>query len=129
MGADRLASARKLAADIDAGVALVVAATAVGGRFGRQRVVGVRVAQLGDAADVARVQGGHLERVTRSGAALKSITDQLYSTARVVGVIAGESRGPKIRVFKFKPKRGYRRKMGHRQELTRIRVTKISKGS
>jgi large subunit ribosomal protein L21 len=38
-------------------------------------------------------------------------------------------RGPKLRVNKFKPKRGYRRKMGHRQELTRIRVTKISKGS
>ena len=37
-------------------------------------------------------------------------------------------RGPKLRVFKFKPKRGYRRKAGHRQELTRIRVTKISKG-
>jgi large subunit ribosomal protein L21 len=28
-------------------------------------------------------------------------------------------------VFKFKPKRGYRRRTGHRQELTRIRVTSI----
>jgi large subunit ribosomal protein L21 len=34
-------------------------------------------------------------------------------------------RGPKLRVNKFKPKRGYRRRAGHRQELTRIRVTKI----
>src|SRR4051794_2496221 len=34
-------------------------------------------------------------------------------------------RGPKIRVFKFKPKRGYKRTTGHRQELTRIRVTSI----
>ena len=37
-------------------------------------------------------------------------------------------RGPKIRVFKFKPKRGYKRTAGHRQELTRIRITEIRKG-
>jgi len=34
-------------------------------------------------------------------------------------------RGEKLRVFKFKPKRGYRRRTGHRQELTRIEVTDI----
>jgi large subunit ribosomal protein L21 len=34
-------------------------------------------------------------------------------------------RGPKLRVFKFKPKRGYKRRTGHRQELTRLRVTAI----
>ena len=34
-------------------------------------------------------------------------------------------RGPKIRVFKFKPKRGYKQTQGHRQELTRIEVTDI----
>jgi large subunit ribosomal protein L21 len=42
-------------------------------------------------------------------------------------VIAHE-RGEKLRVFKFKPKRGYRRRTGHRQELTRIEVTDISLG-
>jgi large subunit ribosomal protein L21 len=34
-------------------------------------------------------------------------------------------RGPKLRVFKFKPKRGYKRRTGHRQELTRLEITKI----
>ncbi len=34
-------------------------------------------------------------------------------------------RGPKLRVFKFKPKSGYKRTNGHRQELTRIEVTEI----
>ncbi len=34
-------------------------------------------------------------------------------------------RGPKIRVFKHKPKRGYKRTAGHRQELTRIEVTEL----
>ena len=34
-------------------------------------------------------------------------------------------RGPKLRVFKFKPKRGYKRRTGHRQELTRLEVMQI----
>jgi large subunit ribosomal protein L21 len=46
---------------------------------------------------------------------------KLEVTAKVIGHL----RGPKLRVFKFKPKRGYRRRTGHRQELTRIEVTKI----
>ena len=39
--------------------------------------------------------------------------------------ILSHERGPKLRVFKFKPKRGYKRRNGHRQDLTRIEVTKI----
>jgi large subunit ribosomal protein L21 len=46
-------------------------------------------------------------------------------TARVVG----HERGPKLRVVKFKPKRGYKRRTGHRQELTRIEVTSLALGS
>jgi large subunit ribosomal protein L21 len=45
--------------------------------------------------------------------------------AVVTATIVGHERGPKIRVFKYKPKRGYKRTQGHRQELTRIRVEKI----
>jgi large subunit ribosomal protein L21 len=40
--------------------------------------------------------------------------------------VVGHERGPKLRVVKFKPKRGYKRRTGHRQELTRIEVTKIA---
>ena len=43
----------------------------------------------------------------------------------VQATIVGHLRGKKLRVFKFKPKRGYKRRTGHRQELTRIQVTKI----
>jgi large subunit ribosomal protein L21 len=46
----------------------------------------------------------------------------------VAAEVVEHLRGPKLRVNKFKPKRGYRRRAGHRQELTRIRVTKITKG-
>jgi large subunit ribosomal protein L21 len=45
--------------------------------------------------------------------------------ASVSAEVVAHERGPKLRVFKFKPKRGYKRRTGHRQELTRIRITKI----
>jgi large subunit ribosomal protein L21 len=48
---------------------------------------------------------------------------------KVEARVVGHERGPKLRVFKFKPKRGYKRRTGHRQELTRIEVTGIRKGS
>jgi len=38
-------------------------------------------------------------------------------------------RGEKLRVFKFKPKRGYKKRTGHRQELTRIKITEIRNGA
>ena len=48
--------------------------------------------------------------------------------ATVKAEIVGHERGPKLRIFKFKPKRGYKRTTGHRSELTRIEVTSISVG-
>jgi large subunit ribosomal protein L21 len=44
---------------------------------------------------------------------------------RVTAKVVAHVRGPKLRVFKFKPKRGYKRRTGHRQDLTRIEVTEI----
>jgi large subunit ribosomal protein L21 len=45
---------------------------------------------------------------------------------KVSAKVLGHERGDKLRVFKFKPKRGYKRRNGHRQELTRIEVTELS---
>ena len=47
------------------------------------------------------------------------------SGAKVLGVVAGESRGPKIRVFKKKRRKGYRKQAGHRAFFTRVRITDI----
>jgi large subunit ribosomal protein L21 len=47
------------------------------------------------------------------------------AAASVEAEIVAHERGPKLRIFKFKPKRGYKRRTGHRQELTRIRITEI----
>jgi large subunit ribosomal protein L21 len=43
--------------------------------------------------------------------------------------VVAHERGPKLRVVKFKPKRGYKRRTGHRQELTRVEVTQIKLAS
>ncbi|HEY1592700.1 MAG TPA: 50S ribosomal protein L21 [Solirubrobacteraceae bacterium] len=47
------------------------------------------------------------------------------SRVKVEARIVGHERGPKLRVVKFKPKRGYKRRTGHRQELTRLEVTSV----
>ena len=47
------------------------------------------------------------------------------ANARVVAVVDAEVRGPKIRVFKKKRRKGMRRTKGHRSTLTRIRVKDI----
>ena len=44
---------------------------------------------------------------------------------KVEAVVRGHERGPKIRVLKFKPKRGYRKRTGHRSELTRLEIGDI----
>jgi large subunit ribosomal protein L21 len=44
---------------------------------------------------------------------------------KVEAKVSGHERGPKIRVFKYRAKKGYRRQAGHRSELTRLEVTEI----
>jgi len=87
-----------------------------------------------------RVEQGQtllVERLPESEGATVALEPLLYrsddtlfdakSLARVEvsAKVVGHVRGPKLRVFKFKPKRGYKRRTGHRQDLTRIEVTKI----
>lgn len=47
------------------------------------------------------------------------------ASAHVVAVVDGEARGPKIRVFRKKRRKGFRRTTGHRSALTRVRVKDI----
>jgi large subunit ribosomal protein L21 len=49
-------------------------------------------------------------------------------SVRVTAKVVAHVRGEKLRVFKFKPKRGYKRRTGHRQDLTQIEVTEITQG-
>ena len=45
--------------------------------------------------------------------------------AQITGTILAQGRGQKIRVFKMKRRKGYRRSQGHRQDYTEIRVDEI----
>ena len=44
---------------------------------------------------------------------------------KVEATVSEHLRGKKIKVFKYKPKKGYRRKAGHRSELTRLEVNEV----
>lgn len=46
---------------------------------------------------------------------------------KVEATVAEHLRGPKIRIFKYKAKKGYRRRAGHRSELTRVEITELRK--
>ncbi|SJZ92989.1 50S ribosomal protein L21 [Selenihalanaerobacter shriftii] len=45
--------------------------------------------------------------------------------AKVAGEVLDHGKGDKIIVFKYKPKNNYRKKMGHRQPYTKVRIQKI----
>ena len=47
------------------------------------------------------------------------------ANAKVTGIVDGEERGPKIRVFKKKRRKGMRETKGHRSTYTRVRITGI----
>jgi len=55
-----------------------------------------------------------------------SIGQPSIKGASVAIEIVEHLRGPKLRIFKFKRRRAYRRRKGHRDSLTRIRVTAIT---
>ena len=58
--------------------------------------------------------------VTSDPAALAKVT--------VTAEVLDHSRGPKIQILKYKNKTGYRRRQGHRQDLTSVKVTAIKAG-
>lgn len=47
---------------------------------------------------------------------------------KVEAKVSEHLRGPKIKVFKYKAKKGYRRRAGHRSELTKLEVTSLKVG-
>ncbi len=56
------------------------------------------------------------------------VTGSAAAKASVKAQVLNEERGKKITIMKYKNKTGYRRRQGHRQELTRLQVTEITAG-
>ena len=55
-------------------------------------------------------------------------TGDALDGVKVTAEVVSHSRGPKIDILRYKNKTGYRRRQGHRQELSTVRVTGINKG-
>ena len=58
--------------------------------------------------------------VTSDAKALAGVT--------VTGEVVAQTKGPKINIMHYRNKTGYKRRLGHRQSLTQVRVTAIEKG-
>jgi large subunit ribosomal protein L21 len=89
---------------------------AVGDRFTVNRLAG----EAGDTVTLPAILLVDGETVTTDADALAKVT--------VTGEIVEHGKGPKIRIHKFKNKTGYHKRQGHRQRLTDVRITDITKG-
>jgi large subunit ribosomal protein L21 len=72
----------------------------------------------GDTISLAPVLLVDGETVTTDAKALAKVT--------VEAEVVRDERGPKIVIQKFKNKTGYKKRQGHRQDLTRVKITKIA---
>ncbi|MCR6494032.1 50S ribosomal protein L21 [Cellulomonas sp. P24] len=80
-------------------------------------VVDRLAAQAGSTVELAAILLVDGEKVTSDASALAKI--------KVTAEVVRDEKGPKIDILKFKNKTGYRRRQGHRQKLTRLKVTGI----
>lgn len=74
-------------------------------------------AATGDSVELPAVLLVDGDKVTSEAKALAKV--------KVTAEVVRDERGPKIDILKYKNKTGYRRRMGHRQDLTRLKVTGI----
>ena len=91
-----------------------------------------RVAE-GDVIEVEKLVGAPGDAISLSavllvdGDSLVTEASKLANVA-VTGELVAHTKGPKIRIHKFKNKTGYHKRQGHRQPLTQVKVTGISSG-
>ncbi|MEZ5115772.1 MAG: 50S ribosomal protein L21 [Candidatus Nanopelagicales bacterium] len=95
---------------------------------GRQEKVAV-----GDVLELDRVSGEPGSTVTLPALLLvdgESVTTdpKALSGVAVTAEVVAHTKGPKIDILRYKNKTGYRRRMGHRQALSQVRVTAIETG-
>ena len=89
----------------------------------------VRV-QPGDLVDLDLIDGEPGQRVELAevlmiGGDQVTVGRPLVAGARVVATIQGDTKGPKLRIFKFKRRKRYRLTKGHRQHFTRVKIDSI----
>lgn len=77
--------------------------------------------EVGDEVELDRV-------LLISDDAQVSIGQPVVEGAKVKATVVDLEKGPKIRIFKMHPRKRYRRRKGHRQSYTRLRIDEIVKG-
>ncbi|GII22815.1 50S ribosomal protein L21 [Planosporangium mesophilum] len=87
----------------------------------------------GDVIEVEKLAGDAGDAVTLPAVLLVDgddlVTDaNVLANVAVTGEVVAHTKGPKIRIHKFKNKTGYHKRQGHRQPLTQVKVTGISTG-
>ena len=87
----------------------------------------------GDVIEVEKLVGAPGDAITLPAVLLVDGDDLVTDAAALAGVavtaeLVEHTKGPKIRIHKFKNKTGYHKRQGHRQPLTRVKVTGISSG-
>jgi large subunit ribosomal protein L21 len=82
-----------------------------------------RVAAEGDGGEGSAIQFDRVLMVSGDGGL--QVGNPVVSGALVQASLVGEVRGPKIRVFKKKRRKQYRRTNGHRQDLLRVKIGEI----
>ena len=88
---------------------------------------------VGDVVEVEKLDGASGSSVSLPALLVVDGTDVTTDPAKlaamsVSGEVVAQVKGPKISILKYKNKTGYKRRMGHRQKLTSIRVTAIETG-
>ena len=94
---------------------------------GRQEKVSV-----GDVLTIDKVAGDAGSTVELTPVLLvdgESVTSDADALAKVTvtAEVLADAKGPKIHILKYKNKTGYRKRQGHRQQLTQVKVTGINK--
>ncbi|GAA3362163.1 hypothetical protein GCM10020366_49000 [Saccharopolyspora gregorii] len=87
---------------------------------------------VGDVVEVEKLEGDSGTEVTFPAVLVVDGTDvtadaDALAKVSVTGKLVEQTKGPKIRIHKFKNKTGYQKRQGHRQKLTRVEVTGITK--
>lgn len=88
-------------------------------------------AKVGDTILVERLSADVGDRLELKDVLLVADGDQVkigqptVKKAKVIATVVAQEKGPKVRIFKYRPKERYRRRLGHRQHYTRLRVDEI----
>jgi large subunit ribosomal protein L21 len=86
---------------------------------------------VGDVVEVEKLEGDPGTELSLAAVLVVDGSDvtadaATLSTAAITGRVVEQTKGPKIRIHKFKNKTGYHKRQGHRQKLTRVEVTGIA---